>query len=270
MRHYRESGTASRLQMLIFVILFVVLILLIMSRNSEKARWVDYGNGLLLDAGAGTSVTGVGDTTINATPVPTPKETPNLPEVDIYSWQFVIASDEKNVGNYTPDVIQYGDTVHYFHKEAVESLDALLQAATDVGFSPYIYTAYRPYSTQEYIFNGAASQIAWGDVYTYEEAVEIARKTVAYPGTSDHQTGLGVDLWHAAYGSLNEESMDDDFILWFRENSWVYGFVQRYPPGKSSKTGWDEPWHFRYVGVEAAEFMVENNLCLEEFVELYE
>ena len=153
---------------------------------------------------------------------------------------------------------------------AMDALLAFIQGARDAGFTPYIMTAYINYSSQEYIFNGRASQIAWGGTYTYEEAVEIAKTVVFYPGTSDHQTGLAVDIADRYYNSLSSANIDQDLLDWLTEHCAEYGFILRYPALKESVTGWNEPYHFRYVGTTAAEYIMERGLCLEEFIELYE
>jgi D-alanyl-D-alanine carboxypeptidase len=93
---------------------------------------------------------------------------------------------------------------------------------------------------------------------------------VAYPGTSEHQTGLCCDITDKYYSAMDVSQMDQNLLTWLREHCAEYGFILRYPGNKESITGWNEPWHYRYVGVEAAKYMTENNLCLEEFRKLYE
>ena len=84
---------------------------------------------------------------------------------------------------------------------------------------------------------------------------------MAVPSTSEHQLGLAIDVEGATY----------DVFLWLQENSWKYGFIFRYPGGKTDLTGTvEEVWHYRYVGKEAAAEMYEQGLCLEEYVETRE
>lgn len=86
---------------------------------------------------------------------------------------------------------------------------------------------------------------------------------VALPGTSEHQLGLAVDI-----NADTSKCSRDDVYNWLLENSYKYGFIQRYPSGKTSITGVaNEPWHYRYVGKEAAEEIHQSGLCLEEYVE---
>jgi D-alanyl-D-alanine carboxypeptidase len=86
---------------------------------------------------------------------------------------------------------------------------------------------------------------------------------VAIPGTSEHQLGLGVDINADGVNSAGYEVYD-----WLEAHCWEYGFILRYPEDKTDITGIsNEPWHFRYVGQEAAEYIMSNGLCLEEYLE---
>ena len=93
------------------------------------------------------------------------------------------------------------------------------------------------------------------------------------PGENDYQTGLAVTVVNEDWQSktLTAEFADTKAGKWMAKHAAKYGFVLRYPEGKKELTGWDaEPWHLRYVGVEAATYMVKNDLCLEEFYALTE
>lgn len=199
-------------------------------------------------------------------------QTPALdekPDIDTSAWEYVLANDGKSIGYYTPpQTVSIQGTAHYFDSRALDALYEFLQGAQDAGFTTYIMSAYRTYSAQEYILNGKASQIAWPD-YPGEDDIAEARTIVAYPGTSDHQTGLGVDITDKAYSRMDATQMDQELLSWLSEHCAEYGFILRYPSNKVSITGWDEPWHFRYVGTEAAEYIMDNKLCLEQFLELY-
>ena len=100
-----------------------------------------------------------------------------------------------------------------------------------------------------------------------DEAEDEAAKTVARPGTSEHQLGLALDIVDADDPQLETWQEDTPVQQWLMKNSWKYGFVLRYPPEKSSITGIIyEPWHYRYVGRQAAEEMHNKGLCLEEYL----
>ena len=100
---------------------------------------------------------------------------------------------------------------------------------------------------------------------------EQAATIVSRPGTSEHQTGLACDITDEYYELKNESLENTALYQWMSRHCQEYGFIVRYPKDKEEITGIIyEPWHFRYVGVEAATYMVEHNLCLEEFVALYQ
>ena len=158
---------------------------------------------------------------------------------------------------------------------ALPYLEALMDAAKEAGFTIYVAGAYRTYGHQNYLFNSKASQIAAGmgiDDYMdpdYQLAVEEARTITAFPGSSEHQLGLAVDLMDRQYSSWVYENMNQEFYAWLDEHCAEYGFIKRYPTKKLLLTGWDEPWHYRFVGKEAATFIMENDLCYEEFYAHY-
>ena len=105
---------------------------------------------------------------------------------------------------------------------------------------------------------------------TLLEAETEARKVVAYPGTSEHQLGLCVDIMDSKDTTMKAEEVENLPVLkWLQQHCTEYGFILRYPKDKQEITGWYEPWHFRYVGEEAAKYITENNLCLEEFIALF-
>ncbi|MEG2295621.1 MAG: M15 family metallopeptidase, partial [Oscillospiraceae bacterium] len=116
----------------------------------------------------------------------------------------------------------------------------------------------------EYIKNGMSEEIAKKE----------AAKLIAPPGYSEHNLGLATDIitkgfWNK-YADLIPEFENDPGYTWLIENCAEYGFILRYPKNKTIITGIVyEPWHYRYVGKEAAKFIMDKNLTLEEFVANY-
>ena len=255
--------TKRMLSAFAFTLLTIMLLLVVTSRTSEAAKADNIGIDSEISTGGNTAPEIV---------LPGSKEEDNRaetkPDIDITGWQYIIASQDNNIGVYTPRVASIEGTAQYFDERAVGALEEFLAAARSAGFTPYVQAAYRSYNSQAYIYNGRASQIAWPDYPTEADYAEAA-KAVAPPGESDHQTGLGADITDRYYNSLVAEDMDQNFLVWLRENCAQYGFILRYPAAKESITGLNEPWHFRYVGEEAAKYIMENNLCLEQFIALY-
>lgn len=192
-----------------------------------------------------------------------------FPVITITEWQYKLINSQVQVKSYSPTLRQFGSDGPYVDKRILNSLSELVSAAKEAGFEPYIAVGYRSYADQQQLFNEKATELSKNGAYTYEEAQSIAAEIVAKPGTSDHQTGLAVDIFDKQYEVLDYSKMDSNFFDWLDANCAQYGFIKRYPSNKKSITGWDEPWHYRYVGKEAAEFIMKNNMCLEEFVAHY-
>lgn len=195
----------------------------------------------------------------------------DYPNIDIGDWQYILLNNDNLSTTYEPArVKEINKTGMYFANDAMANLQSLLTAAKEAGFTPYINCGYVSYTTQQQLFTAKANQLSSDGTYTYEEAVDIARSILEYPGSSDHQTGLGVNILDNKYDELDFSKMDKAFFEWMDENCAEYGFIKRYPADKKEITGWDEPWHYRYVGRDAAQFIMENDLCLEEFLEYYQ
>lgn len=192
-----------------------------------------------------------------------------FPSITITEWQYVLINKDTPIKSYAPSVRQFGSDGPYVDKRMIDRLSSLVDAAKEAGFEPYISVGYRSYADQQQLFNEKASELSQNGVYTYEEAQQIAAEIVAKPGTSDHQTGLAVDILDKEYEVLDYSKMDSKFFDWLDANCAQFGFIKRYPSNKKSVTGWDEPWHYRYVGKEVAEFIMKNGMCLEEFAAHY-
>lgn len=149
----------------------------------------------------------------------------------------------------------------------IEDLLDMMQAAKEDGVTIIICSPYRDYSRQEMLFNRKIDKyMSMG--MSYMEAYKKASQTVTVPGASEHQIGLAIDFITNNYTKLNAGFGDTKAGLWLAEHSCEYGFILRYPLGKEYITGIQyEPWHFRYVGKEAAMAITEQEMTLEEFVE---
>ncbi len=146
--------------------------------------------------------------------------------------------------------------------------DSLLQMLSDcrtAGHDARITSAYRKHETQIELYNNKV----WYYIdlgYSEADARKEAATIIATPGTSEHELGLAVDLVDADYWVLDEAQEDTAAQKWLMEHCWEYGFILRYPNGKSASTGIIyEPWHYRYVGRELAEEIRTTGLCLEEY-----
>jgi len=148
---------------------------------------------------------------------------------------------------------------HFQLRQAAhEALTAMFDAAKEDGCTLYVKSAYRSYQTQRTMYYNRLEKNNGRD-----------DGWVSYPGASDHQTGLGLDVLNYAW--TQKDGMNADFAKtkeaqWMADHCHEFGFVIRYAQDKQEITGINfEPWHLRYVGTECAAYMKTNNLSLEEF-----
>ena len=151
----------------------------------------------------------------------------------------------------------------------VDDYEAMIAACVQAGGRPELRASFRTSDAQAEVYEQAlAALIDQG--MSREWAEQVLQKQEEKPGLSEHQLGLAVDLFEEGSELAPEEQGDTFTLRWLRENAWRYGFVLRYPEGKSEQTGKDyRPWHFRYVGVSAAAQMHELDLTLEEYVRMF-
>ena len=148
-----------------------------------------------------------------------------------------------------------------------EPLQQMLSDCKAAGYKTYVVSSYRTQEFQEKNFQRKVDyylNLGYGE----EEARTLAAKVVAVPGTSEHQLGLAVDVVDASWPYLEEEQANQPAQKWLMEHCWEYGFILRYPKGKTDVTGIIyEPWHYRYVGKELAAELHACGLTLEEYMQ---
>lgn len=145
-------------------------------------------------------------------------------------------------------------------------LQAMMDACREEGLSPVICSGYRTHEEQEELFQNKVDRLV-AEGYAEEDAIKEAGTVVAVPGTSEHELGLAVDIADMDHQLLDESQEDTEVQKWLMEHCWEYGFILRYPTGKSELTGIIyEPWHYRYVGKEDAEQIRALDVCLEEYL----
>lgn len=143
----------------------------------------------------------------------------------------------------------------------------MLSDASKEGVGLIVCSPYRDYKLQETLFNRKIN-LYMSKGYSYVDAYKITSQKVTVPGASEHQIGLAFDIVTPGHTTLDYEFADTYAGKWLKENSKKYGFILRYPRGKEYITGIEfEPWHFRYVGTEAATYIMDNEITLEEFIE---
>ena len=145
---------------------------------------------------------------------------------------------------------------------ALENLKNMLGQAYDEKHKSILITAaYRSVAQQKKLFS---------EFYTYykkriKNPLEKTNERVAEPGYSEHHTGLSADI--VSSGATASNFAKTSFYKWMVNNSYKYGFIERYPKGKESITEYRwEPWHFRFVGMPYSKYLTKNKLTMEEFL----
>ena len=152
-------------------------------------------------------------------------------------------------------------------QKAVEALKAMLEAAHADGITKkwQIAAGYRTWDDQNNLLNAKVNSYkSRNKGWSSSKARRAALRTVAEPGASEHHLGLAFDVNKKGASTFAGTKHSQ----WLNEHCWEYGFIIRYQKEKEKITGFEaEPWHIRYVGVEHAMYMKENDLCLEEYIQ---
>ena len=141
-------------------------------------------------------------------------------------------------------------------------LQEMFNDARAAGLDMFVADGYRTETEQQDLLDDKIQDYK-NEGHSGQEAKKLAKQWVSIPGTSEHQLGISVDI-----NAETLVSSDEAVYAWLAENSYKYGFINRYPADKTEITGTIyEPWHYRYVGKQAAMEIYSQNLCLEEYVE---
>ena len=151
-------------------------------------------------------------------------------------------------------------------RQILEPLQAMFAAMRQEGLLPYFSSTYRNHETQRAIWQQYVQRYM-EQGYDEAQANAMTASYVAVPGTSEHHTGLAVDIVGYDYFYSGHAGSTMAVQDWLREHCWEYGFILRYTAEKSAITGFAaETWHFRYVGTEVSMDMKDSGLCLEEYL----
>lgn len=197
-----------------------------------------------------------------------PKEADRLTDIieNPYDVLALVNKSHALPSNYEPGDLTVPDVRFPFTEDdpkkqlrhvAAEALEDLFKAADKAGHTLYAQSGFRSFDRQTTIFNNNVAKHGEKHANTYS----------ARPGQSEHQTGLVMDVTSQSVGFLLEEALGETPEgIWLEKEAHHYGFIIRYPKGKESITKYQyEPWHLRYVGVDLAKYLVENDLTLDEY-----
>lgn len=180
-------------------------------------------------------------------------------------WNLILV----NRNSYIPDdykveltELSYGEKVD---SRIYPELQEMFNDARAQGYGLFVREGYRTQEEQQQLLDEKIEAYE-NEGKSKSEAKKLAEQWVAIPGTSEHQLGIAVDI-----NADTTKSSSDDVYSWLAENAHKYGFIKRYPSDKTDITGViNEPWHYRYVGKEAALEIYSQGMCLEEYIDTLE
>ena len=181
-------------------------------------------------------------------------------------WNLVLVNkwNEMEEG-YVPELTEVSPG-HKVDSRIVDSLKAMIADAQEAGYYIYILSSYRTIEKQISLFDAEVKKWVYQGL-DQEAAKEKAGTIVAYPGTSEHHLGLAVDLVSSEHVKLDQDAEKTKGYQWLVAHCHEYGFILRYPNNTTDVTGIIyEPWHFRYVGEDAATEIMEAGITLEEYL----
>ena len=198
--------------------------------------------------------------TAQGVPIPTATLSPQVAELP---WNLMLVNRDNPVpSDWETDLVTL-DNGRKVDRRILPELQAMFDACRKAGLKPTVYTAYRSYEDQKNMLITKYRQYKKRG-YSTKDAQAAALKVANYPGYSEHQLGLAVDI----DSSNTQVCSNEDVWKWVITHCYEYGFIWRYPSVKTEITGIsNEYWHFRYVGVEAATYIMQNKMCLEEYLQ---
>ncbi|MET3698274.1 LAS superfamily LD-carboxypeptidase LdcB [Bacillus oleivorans] len=174
---------------------------------------------------------------------------------------YTLAHDFQPMDLVVPNVLfseSVTDEEKHIRKEAAAALEQLFHNGKEQGINLIATSGYRSYETQKRLY----------EEFVNHMGLEAAEYRAAQPGNSEHQTGLAMDITSSEFTYEEYQNFGETpGGKWVSQNAHHFGFIIRYPEGKEHITGYQyEPWHLRYVGVEQATYMFENQLTFEEYL----
>ena len=244
----------------LIMLIFVMLTLL-------SASWMAVGtDGREGDPLSAAAAVEAAAAVVSSLPEDDAAATPSMPAFDRTDWRLRLVNANYELP--ADFAVETADVEGYlFDARAADALQSMLDGGRAAGVDLILTSAYRTYDYQQGLFQNKVQRVMAERGISQAEAEPIAAEEVARPGMSEHCLGLAVDIITSDYTTLDYGFAQTDAAKWLYEHCAEYGFILRYPEDKTDITGIIyEPWHFRYVGEEAAAYIMENGLTLEEFL----
>ena len=199
---------------------------------------------------------------------PTEPEEPEDPFADLDKSSIILVNkNNKLPEDYQVTLKKLPDRSNQAAEEAYDAMCDMLSDARRAGMILEVCSSYRSVERQKELFEEDMRALVRKG-YSYLDAYDEVAKETMPPGYSEHATGLAFDIVALSYQMLNAKQETTPENKWLQEHCAEYGFILRYPKDKEDITGISyESWHYRYVGEEIAQYITENNLTLEEFLD---
>lgn len=189
------------------------------------------------------------------------------------NWQLRLVNAAKPLpDDFEPETSNIAGYEHRpFDMRAADWLEKMLHDAEQDGCKLYLVSGYRSIGRQRALFQIKTEELMQQGL-SAQQAEQEAARWVARPGTSEHNLGLAADIvsadWYTTHNDLTEDFEQTPAFAWLKANCAEYGFILRYPKEKEAVTGISyEPWHYRYVGQEAAKQIMLTGITLEEYLQ---
>ena len=177
-------------------------------------------------------------------------------------WNLILVSQDNYIPKDYEVTLATLPNLKQVDERILPYLTEMFLDAREAGIELFVREGYRSREDQKRILKNRINALR-EEGYSRSDARKEALRWVAVPGTSEHELGLASDINAYTAVTSNEEA-----YAWLKEHAYRYGFILRYPPDKTEITGiGNEPWHFRYVGLEASQVIQENGWCLEEYLD---
>ena len=194
-------------------------------------------------------------------PEGSPAQTAAEPVETDGDWKLVLVNRDHRLPRNWQVELEELDNGQRVDSRIYPDLQAMFDDARYDGLELFVAAGYRTAAEQQALLEEKIEEYR-AEGRSRREAKELAGQWVARPGASEHQLGIAVDI-----NADSDYSSSEALYQWLEDNSWKYGFIHRYPADKTEITGIvNEPWHYRYVGYEAAAAMYDSGQCLEEYL----
>lgn len=173
--------------------------------------------------------------------------------------KYYTLPDNYEPANLTDISLRYSYAGNKITKEANDAYVSMWNAANNAGFTLIVNSSFRDHAYQERVYNNIKAS----------SGTTEADKVAARPGHSEHQSGLAIDVFEIG-NQTTATFKDSPAYTWLKENAHLYGFIERYPEDKEYLTGYSfESWHWRYVGLEAAKIIHDEEITFDEYYAYY-